>query len=174
MPSRTGISRRSSCWARASRIRVGTATAPPVVDGDNLRHGLNSDLAFSAADRAENIRRAGEVAGLFCNAGMIAITAFISPYCADREKARRVVPDGQFIEVFVSCPIEVCERRDPKGNFRRARSGELADFTGISAPYEEPPAAEVVVKTDEKAVDDCVESIVVRLFDTGILGKGAM
>jgi adenylyl-sulfate kinase len=110
-----------------------------VLDGDRLRTGLNADLGFSPDDRAENIRRAGEVAALFADAGVIAIAAFISPYRVGRDAARRAAGAQRFIEVFLDTPIKECERRDPKGLYRRARAGEIADFTGISAPYEPPP-----------------------------------
>ena len=105
-----------------------------MLDGDNVRHSLNSDLGFSSKDREENIRRIGEVAKLFIDAGMVTLTAFISPYLKDREKARKLHEDGEFIEVYVKFPVEVCEQRDPKGLYQKARKGEIADFTGISAP----------------------------------------
>ena len=116
------------------------------MDGDNLRYGLNSDLGFSHADRSENIRRVGEVAALYADAGLIAITAFISPYRADRQAARRA-GGARFHEVYLSASLEVCEGRDPKGHYKRARAGEIPDFTGISAPYEAPEAPEFTVDT---------------------------
>jgi adenylylsulfate kinase len=118
-----------------------------VLDGDNVRHGLNKDLGFSPADRTENIRRIGEVAKLFTEAGVINITAFISPYRADRDLARKLMANGDFIEVFVDCPIDVCEQRDPKGLYRKARAGQIPEFTGVSAPYEAPLSPEIVVNT---------------------------
>ena len=130
-----------------------------VLDGDNVRGGLNANLGFSPDDRAENIRRVGEVAALFADSGVICISAFISPYRADRHRARAAAKDS-FHEVYIKADLETCERRDPKGLYRRARTGEIADFTGISAPYEEPAAAELEVDTDRDTVDDCVQRIV--------------
>lgn len=124
-----------------------------VLDGDNLRHGLNSDLGFSAADREENIRRVGEVAALMAEIGLIVISAFISPYRSDRQKAREAA-HGQFREVWVQASLETCEKRDPKGLYKRARAGEIPDFTGISAPYEEPQQADLIVQTDTLSVED--------------------
>jgi adenylylsulfate kinase len=120
-----------------------------VLDGDNVRHGLNKDLGFSPEDRNENIRRIGEVANLFTEAGVINATAFISPYRADRDQVRALMKEGDFIEVFVDCPLEVCEQRDPKGLYKKARAGEIPEFTGISAPYEEPTNPELTVNTAE-------------------------
>jgi len=130
-----------------------------VLDGDNIRHGLCSDLAFSPKDRSENIRRVGEVAKLFADAGFICITAFISPYRSDRELVRKMVLDGQFIEVFVNAPLEVCEERDPKGLYAKARSQEIKEFTGITAPYEIPAAAELELNTDQLSVSEAVAKI---------------
>lgn len=141
-----------------------------VLDGDNLRHGLNSDLGFSPADRAENIRRAGEVAALFADAGIIVITALISPYRADRDRVRESTGADRFIEVFVDTPLEVCEQRDPKGLYRKARANELLDFTGISAPYEAPGHAEVTLDAGTISVEDCVGRVVEFLAGRGILG----
>ena len=130
-----------------------------VLDGDNVRHGLCSDLGFSADDRAENIRRVGEVASLFTETGMVVIAAFISPYRADRDLARTVAK-GNFHEVYVHADLEVCESRDPKGLYVKARKGEIPDFTGISAPYEEPATPELVVETGERTVEECVSELV--------------
>ncbi len=130
-----------------------------VLDGDNVRHGLCSDLGFSADDRAENIRRVGEVASLFAETGMVVIAAFISPYRADRDLARTVAK-GNFHEVYVHADLEVCESRDPKGLYVKARKGEIPDFTGISAPYEEPATPELVVETGERTVEECVSELV--------------
>ena len=140
-----------------------------VLDGDNVRHGLNGDLGFSPDDREENIRRIGEVAHLFADAGFIAITAFISPYRKDRDRARQLNEDGHFVEVFVKAPLEVCEERDPKGMYKKAREGIIKDFTGIDAPYEEPLKPEVVVETDKLGVEDTAEVILNYLKDQGIL-----
>jgi adenylyl-sulfate kinase len=134
-----------------------------ILDGDNIRHGLCSDLKFSSQDRMENIRRIGEVARLFVDAGIICIAAFISPYRADRELARQIAPAGKFIEVYLSAPLEVCERRDTKGLYARARTGELKEFTGISAPYEPPLKPEVELPTNKLSVEECVSIVLARL-----------
>jgi adenylylsulfate kinase len=139
-----------------------------VLDGDNVRHGLNGDLGFSPDDRVENIRRVGEVAKLFAEAGAIVLTAFISPYRRDRDRIRELMGrDGDFLEVFVSCPLEVCEARDPKGLYVRARAGEIPDFTGVSAPYEPPSDPELIVETNLYDVDECVKRIIGFLSDHG-------
>ncbi len=138
-----------------------------VLDGDNVRHGLCSDLGFSPQDRTENIRRIGEVAALFADAGLIIITSFISPYRSDRDLARQRVPAGKFIEVFLDVPVEVCERRDPKGLYKKARAGEILEFTGVSAPYERPSAPELSLDTESLDVDACVETIVRHLEASG-------
>ena len=130
-----------------------------VLDGDRVRHGLCSDLGFSPADRAENIRRVGETAKLFADAGLICITAFISPYRADRDFVRKIVPPGRFIEVFVNAPLAVCEQRDPKGLYAKARAKEISDFTGISAPYEPPASPEIQLRTDQLTVSESVARI---------------
>ena len=130
-----------------------------VLDGDNVRHGLCSDLGFSPDDRMENIRRIGEVAALFADAGMIAITAFISPYRADRQRARDAAKDA-FHEIYVKADVSTCEGRDPKGLYKKARRGEIQEFTGISAPYEEPEVAELVVDTMTLAIEDSVRAVV--------------
>jgi len=140
-----------------------------VLDGDNVRHGLNGDLGFSPEDRTENIRRVGEVAKLFCDAGAIVVTAFISPYREDRDGVRRIAEPGDFIEVFVDCPLEVCEERDPKGLYARARSGEIAEFTGISAPYEAPESPEICLKTAELTVEESADRIIDFLRAGGYL-----
>lgn len=134
-----------------------------VLDGDNIRHGLCSDLAFSPQDRQENIRRVGEVAKLFADAGLICITAFISPYRSDRALVRNMVQPGQFFEVHVNAPIEVCEKRDPKGLYQKARANEIKEFTGVSAPYEPPDRAEIVLNTDHLSVTECVNRILEHL-----------
>jgi adenylyl-sulfate kinase len=134
-----------------------------VLDGDNMRHGLCSDLGFTPEARKENIRRIGEVARLFADAGFVCITAFISPYRSDRDLARKIVPPGKFIEVYVNSPLDVCEQRDPKGLYAKARSGLLKNFTGVSAPYEPPLNPEIELRTDTMSVADCVAAIVERL-----------
>jgi adenylylsulfate kinase len=127
-----------------------------ILDGDNVRHGLNNDLGFSPEDRTENIRRIGEVAKLFTDAGVVNLTAFISPYRADRDKVRALMQPGDFIEVYVDCPIEVCEGRDVKGLYAKARAGKIPEFTGISAPYEEPLKPEITLKTGELSEEQSV------------------
>jgi bifunctional enzyme CysN/CysC len=139
-----------------------------LLDADNIRHGLNRDLGFSTSDRIENIRRVGEVAGLMAEAGLIVITAFISPYQSDRDLVRGLVPAGRFIEVHLATPLAVCEQRDPKGLYRKARSGELPGFTGIDSPYEEPQQPELRLDTSAASVDECVAAIY------GVLVGGAL
>lgn len=139
-----------------------------VLDGDNIRFGLNKNLGFSPEDRAENIRRIGEVAKLFADAGVITLTAFISPYRADRYTARGLLKEGEFIEVYVKCLIEECENRDTKGLYKKARAGEIKDFTGISAPYEEPVSPELVVDTALLTLDEGADLVIRYLADRGI------
>ena len=131
-----------------------------VLDGDNIRSGLNRDLGFSEEDRRENIRRIGEVAKLFVDAGIVVLTAFISPYRRDRAFVRNLVEEGDFIEVYVKCPIDVCEKRDPKGLYKKAKAGIIKNFTGIDAPYEEPLNPELVVETDKQSIEECVNTII--------------
>jgi len=140
-----------------------------LLDGDNVRHGLNSNLGFSLEDRDENIRRIGEVAKLFVDAGMITFVAFISPYRKDRERARNILEDGEFIEVYVKCPVEVCEQRDPKGLYQKAKKEEIREFTGVSAPYEEPLSPEIVLETDRVSVDASVRKIIDYLENRRII-----
>jgi adenylylsulfate kinase len=138
-----------------------------VLDGDNVRHGLNNNLGFSPEDRTENIRRIAEVAKLFRDAGVISLTAFISPYRSDRDSARKLAENEHdaFIEVFVDCPVDVCEKRDPKGMYQKARAGIIKEFTGISAPYEPPERAEIHLSTDQLTVSECVQSIMDYLVE---------
>ena len=140
-----------------------------VLDGDNIRCGLNSDLGFSSRDREENIRRIGETARLFMQTGFIAIAAFISPYQSDRERVRNLVPDSDFIEVFLDCPLEVCEKRDVKGLYKKARAGLIKEFTGVDAPYERPKDPEIYINTGELNVEESVDRIVSFLKDEGYL-----
>lgn len=140
-----------------------------VIDGDNVRHGLNANLGFSPADRSENIRRIGEVAKLMNEAGVIVLTAFISPYRSDRARVRELLPAGGFFEVFVDCPLEVCELRDVKGLYQKARAGEIAEFTGVSAPYEQPLAAELRIATAELPLEGCVSQLLARLESDGVI-----
>ncbi len=140
-----------------------------VLDGDNVRHGLNKDLGFSPEDRNENIRRIGEVAKLFTEAGVVNITAFISPYRVDRDRVREIMADGDFIEAFVDCPVEVCEERDPKGLYKKARAGEIPEFTGVSAPYEKPDKPELTLKTGETSKEDALVQLVEYLESKGYI-----
>ncbi|MFD0693967.1 adenylyl-sulfate kinase [Paenibacillus sp. GCM10027628] len=140
-----------------------------VLDGDNLRHGINRDLGFSAMDRRENIRRGAEVAKLFTDAGMITLLSLISPYRADRDAARTLFEDKAFVEVYVQCPLDVCEQRDPKGLYKKARTGEIRDFTGISAPYEHPLHPEIVIPTDCQTVKESAEQIIQYLLSNQLL-----
>ena len=140
-----------------------------ILDGDNIRHGLNKNLGFSPADREENIRRIGEVARLFQDAGVIVATAFISPYQKDRDMARALIPNGRFLEIFVDTPIEVCEQRDPKGLYKKARKGEIPEFTGISAPYEAPKNPEIIVRTNQYSLDECANQIMAELKKYNII-----
>jgi adenylylsulfate kinase len=130
-----------------------------LLDGDNIRHGLNNNIDFTEEGRRENIRRIGEVAKLFLDAGIIVLTAFISPFREDRDKVRQLVNEGEFIEIHVDCPLEVCEQRDVKGLYAKARKGEIPNFTGISSPFEPPLQAEITVHTDTEALDACVNKI---------------
>lgn len=142
-----------------------------VLDGDNVRHGLNKNLGFSPEDRAENIRRIGEVSKLFVDAGMIVITSFISPYREDRDRARALLSNGEFIEVFVDAPVAVCASRDPKGLYEKAMKGEIKNFTGVSpdAPYEAPTKPEIHLHTDAQSVEECVAEILNYLEKHGHL-----
>lgn len=140
-----------------------------VLDGDNVRHGLCSDLGFSAEDRVENIRRVGEMAKLFQEAGVIVLTAFISPFRSDRERIRNLVPHGEFLEIYCSCPMEVCEERDVKGLYKRARAGIIKDFTGVSSPYEEPENPELIVDTGNSSLEECVDQVIALLQMRGIV-----
>jgi len=138
-----------------------------VFDGDNVRHGLCSDLAFGDDDRRENIRRIGEMSKLFIDAGVVSLTAFISPFRRDRDLVRSLVGDGDFVEIFCNAPLSVCEERDVKDLYRRARSGEIPDFTGISSPYEEPDNPEITVYTGRDGLDECAEQVLAFLRNQG-------
>ena len=140
-----------------------------VLDGDNIRHGLNKDLGFSDHDRTENIRRIGEVAKLFVDSGALVTTAFISPFRSDRNQVRELFQDGEFIEVFIDCPLEECERRDPKQLYVKARRGEIKDFTGINSPYEAPERPEITVRSDQLTVEEAVKQIFEYLQDKNII-----
>ena len=142
-----------------------------VLDGDNIRHGLNKNLGFSPDDRAENIRRISEVGHLFADAGLITTTAFISPYSKDRDYCRTLLPEGRFVEVFVKASVDTCEKRDPKGLYKKAKSGEIKEFTGVSSPYEAPDNPELVVETDLQSVDEIIIRIVTILKQKMILSS---
>ena len=142
-----------------------------VLDGDNVRMGLNKDLEFSHKDRTENIRRITEVANLFADSGSIVLTAFISPYREDRDKAREIISTDDFIEVFVSADLSVCELRDTKGLYKKARAGEIKGFTGIDAPYEVPLNPELIVETDKNDIETCAQIVVDYLVEEGIISK---
>ncbi|MCD3219543.1 adenylyl-sulfate kinase [Mammaliicoccus sciuri] len=139
------------------------------LDGDNIRHGLNQNLGFSPEDRKENIRRIGEVGKLMVDAGVVTMTAFISPYEEDRNTVRDILEDGEFIEVYTKCSLDECESRDPKGLYKKARSGEIKEFTGINAPYEEPSNPEIVIDTENESVEESVEKIVAYLKENQYL-----
>jgi adenylylsulfate kinase len=159
----TGLSAagKSTLASELERLLVDARRPCYLLDGDNIRTGISRDLGFGPEDRHENIRRIAEVARLMNEAGLVAITAFISPYRADRAMARSVVGAERFIEVHVAAPLEVCEKRDPKGLYAKARRGELPEFTGVSAPYEAPESAELVIETAQATVESCVQ----RLLD---------
>jgi len=142
-----------------------------VLDGDNIRHGLNRDLGFSERDRKENIRRIGEVAKLFVDSGFIVSTAFISPYRIDREFVRNMFSKDEFIEVYVSCPLDVCESRDPKGLYKKARNGEIENFTGIHSPYEPPLSPEIIIDTSQSNISQAVSQIINYLKEKEIIKR---
>lgn len=140
-----------------------------ILDGDNIRHGLNKDLGFSPEDRKENIRRISEVANLFADAGLITITAFISPYIVDRDFCRSLVGDGRFIEIYAKASLDTCEKRDPKGMYKKVRAGIIKEFTGISAPYEEPLNPELVIDTDKESIEDSTDKVIDKIEELGLL-----
>ena len=144
-----------------------------VLDGDNVRHGLCQDLGFSDADRTENIRRIGEMAKLFVDAGVVVLTAFVSPFRADRDRVRALVPAGDFIEVHCAADLAACETRDTKGLYAKARAGVIKDFTGISSPYEDPQEPELRVETGSQSLDDCVKQVITYLEAQGIIPTAA-
>ncbi|RBW68877.1 adenylyl-sulfate kinase [Bacillus taeanensis] len=142
-----------------------------ILDGDNVRHGLNKNLGFSPEDRTENIRRIGEVSKLFVDAGVVTLTAFISPYREDRDMVRELNNEGEFIEVYVKCDVSECEKRDPKGLYKKARAGEIKGFTGIDAPYEAPENPEIVVETDKQPLEESVNQIINYLTEKGYINQ---
>jgi adenylylsulfate kinase len=167
----TGLSGsgKSTLAVAAERALVSQGRLAYVLDGDNIRHGLNKNLGFGPADRTENIRRIGEVAKLFTDAGLIVFTSFISPYRADRDAVRALMRPGDFVEIFVDASVETCEGRDVKGLYKKARAGEIPEFTGISAPYEAPLSPELVLDTNRQTVDESVGAILRYLEDKGYL-----
>jgi adenylylsulfate kinase len=167
----TGLSGsgKSTLAVAAERALVERGKCAYVLDGDNVRHGLNKNLGFSPEDRTENIRRIGEVAKLFTDAGLLVFTSFISPYRADRDAARALFQEGDFVEAYVAASLETCEGRDVKGLYQKARAGEIPEFTGISAPYEAPDAPEVVLDTNAKSVEDSVQELLEYLEKQGYL-----
>jgi len=169
----TGLSAsgKSTIAHAAERLLCESGRFTIVLDGDNIRHGLNSDLGFSPEDRVENIRRIGEVAKLFAENGVITMTAFISPYRADRDKVRAAMRDGDFIEIYLKCPMEELKRRDPKGLYKKAGDGLIQEFTGISAPYEEPLNPEIVLDTSELSRRQCAERVMEYLRAHGIINQ---
>jgi adenylylsulfate kinase len=140
-----------------------------VLDGDNIRHGLNKNLGFSPEDREENIRRISEVGHLFADAGLITTTAFISPYRKDRDAARQLLGDGRFVEVYVKASVDICEKRDPKGLYKKAKNGEIKEFTGVSAPYEEPLKPEIVLDADAMTIEEEVQAVLDYLKEKKII-----
>jgi len=168
----TGLSGsgKSSIAAETERIlfrEFGVHTA--FLDGDSLRSGLNSDLGFSDSDRSENIRRAGEVAALMAGAGLITLVALISPFAADRDRARALLPRGQFWEIFVDCPFELCQARDPKGLYRQAQAGQIDQFTGLGSAYEAPASPEIHLRSDQHDIEACARQVIGRLKDAGMI-----
>jgi adenylylsulfate kinase len=168
----TGLSGsgKSTIGHRVERMLIERGAFAYVLDGDNVRHGLNSDLGFAAEDRVENIRRIGEVARLFADAGALVLSAFISPYRKDRDRVRGLMGPGEFIEVFVDTPLEICEARDPKGLYKKARAGEISNFTGLDAPYEVPENPEVHLQTANLSIDAAAAQVIRYLDEENILG----
>jgi adenylylsulfate kinase len=169
----TGLSGsgKSTIGHRVERMLIDRGAFAYVLDGDNVRHGLNSDLGFAAEDRVENIRRIGEVSRLFADAGALVVSAFISPYRNDRDRIRGLMGEGEFVEVFVDTPLEICEARDPKGLYKKARAGEIPNFTGLDAPYEAPEDPEVHLLTANLSVDEAAAQVVRYLEQQNILGE---
>ncbi|TNF62226.1 MAG: adenylyl-sulfate kinase [Deltaproteobacteria bacterium] len=169
----TGLSGsgKSTIGHRVERMLIERGGFAYVLDGDNIRHGLNSDLGFSPEERVENIRRIGEVARLFADAGALVLSAFISPYQKDRDRVRGLMGPGEFVEVFVDTPLEICEARDPKGLYKKARAGEISNFTGLDAPYEAPEHPEVHLRTQDLTVDEAAACVIGYLEEQNILGE---
>jgi adenylylsulfate kinase len=170
----TGLSGsgKSTIAVEVEKILIDSGVHAFVLDGDNVRHGLNADLGFSDEDRHENIRRVGEVSKLFAEAGLVVLTSFISPFRKDRDWVRSLFGRGEFFEVFTRCSLELCETRDTKGLYAKARAGELYDFTGIDSPYEEPVDPELMLDTETLTVSESVHRVVAMLEDSGIIRAG--
>lgn len=168
----TGLSGsgKSTISVELEKVLYGLGVHTYRLDGDNVRHGLNSDLGFADHDRIENIRRIGEVSRLFVDAGMVTLTAFISPFKRDRDMVRSLFPAGEFVEIYVKASLEACEKRDPKGLYEKVRKGEISQFTGVDSPYEAPVAPELVVDTEKQTVEEAVDAIVGYLKVNGYLG----
>ncbi len=168
----TGLSGsgKSTIAVAAEKVLADQGRLTYILDGDNIRQGLNNNLGFSPEDRTENIRRIGEVAKLFTDGGVIVFSSFISPYRADRDAVREIMSEGDFVECYVAASLETCEGRDVKGLYKKARAGEIPEFTGISAPYEEPEKPEVVIDTNGQTVDESVQVLVEYLRKGGYLG----
>jgi len=169
----TGLSGsgKSTIGHRVERMLIERGAFAYVLDGDNIRHGLNSDLGFSPEDRVENIRRIGEVSRLFADSGALVVSAFISPYREDRDRIRGLMGPGEFVEVFVDTPLEICEARDPKGLYKKARAGEISNFTGLDAPYEAPVSPEVHLETAGLSIDEAAAQVISYLEEQKILGE---
>jgi adenylylsulfate kinase len=167
----TGLSGsgKSTIANEIERILMDRGVHSYVLDGDNIRHGLNADLEFSEHDRTENIRRVGEVSRLFVDAGLVVLTAFISPFRKDRETARSLFDPGEFFEVYTRCSLELCEIRDPKGLYAKARKGEIEEFTGIESPYEEPEKPELILDTEALSLEDCTRKVTDMMEKSGII-----
>ncbi|MEQ0777199.1 adenylyl-sulfate kinase [Paraburkholderia tropica] len=167
----SGAGKSTIARALVERLQA-LAIRATVLDGDVLRTGLNSDLGFSEADRTENLRRVAHVAALFCQEGFVAITATISPEPEHRDNARHIVGKGRFVEVFIDTPFDICEQRDPKGLYKRARRGEIASFTGIGSPYHAPASPDIVLRTLESSIDECAQQLVEHLTREHLLQRG--
>jgi adenylyl-sulfate kinase len=169
----TGLpsSGKSTTAHRVEQILFQSGFQTTVLDGDNIRHGLSADLGFSPAERAEHLRRIGELAKLFFESGMIVLCAFVSPTRASRDRVRSLVPAGRFFEVYCDCPREICERRDPKGFYARARAGSLPNYTGVNAPYEAPEHPELTLDTDALSAGQCAERVIAFLEESGVVPR---
>ena len=167
----TGLSGagKTTLASRIERILFDQNKMVYMMDGDKVRQGLNSDLGYSAENRCENIRRIGEVARLFSNVAFLVIVAFISPFRKDRDRVRKAMEPGRFVEVFVDCPLEICEKRDTKGLYKKARAKLIEDFTGISSPYEPPLSPEIHLKTDQQTIENCTKSIMDYLENSRLI-----